>query len=185
MRLYALLMTIVLALSGCSHAEPAATQTSEEPTFAPFSESLTRDVSDSANEFFSQALASCVESGLRAYAEERVVEVHVSGRDPVAFGPWYAEQDYYATDARDDGSLTEWSDDYFIAHEWSDYGRQILSFEPGDSVTVNGRHVVLEGVFNYPKDSYYDEIELLVGPDAVVFQTCYPDSEYNRIAYGH
>lgn len=119
-----------------------------------------------------------------SYCLARIREVPLTGREPMSFGPWSAMEDYGTEDADSDGRLTEWADHYYITHDWSDYGTQILSMEPGDAVQVNEDAIVVERVFDYPKDSYYEEVMRIIGSDAVVFQTCYPDSDYNRIVYG-
>lgn len=120
-----------------------------------------------------------------AYAKSRALPVVPNEREAIAFGPWTAEKDYGATDARADGSLTEWADNYYITHSWSEYGQQILTMQPGDSVLVNGRHITVEGAFDYPKAGFYNEIMQVTGQDALVLQTCFPNSNRNRIVYGH
>lgn len=119
------------------------------------------------------------------YAYARMRLVSIVPRDPVSTGPWEAEWDSELVEAKDDGSLTEWCDYYYVTHNWSYYGQIILDLQPGDIVTVNGEPVRVEGIFDYPKDSILDEILALVGEDAVVFQTCVPDEDYNRIVHGH
>ena len=119
-----------------------------------------------------------------AYARRRIVPMSFLMRDPMHYGPWTAHKDYYATDADDNGALTEWEDSYYVTHDWSDYGKQILSIIPGDTVEVNGRTMRVADIFDYPKEAYSNEIWALVGEDAVVLQTCEPNSDLNRIAYG-
>lgn len=119
-----------------------------------------------------------------AFVHGQIIPVETVQREARAYGPWEAVPDRGATDASDDGSLTEWADNYYIAHDWSDYGKQILEMQPGDVATVNGRKVTVQTIFNYPKDSYYEEILHLSGEGTLVFQTCYPDSEENRIVLG-
>ena len=119
------------------------------------------------------------------YAYARMRPVSIVPRDPVSTGPWEAEWDSELVEAKDDGSLTEWCDYYYVTHNWSYYGQIILDLQPGDIVTVNGEPVRVEGIFDYPKDSILDEILALAGEDAVVFQTCVPDEDYNRIVHGH
>ncbi|MDO4405229.1 MAG: hypothetical protein Q4C09_09355 [Atopobiaceae bacterium] len=121
---------------------------------------------------------------VRAYALTRVHELTYVERDPVAFGPWEARREYGTEEASDDGSLTEWALEYYIAHDWSSYGEQILQMIPGDEVTINGITMRVEGLFDYPDDGYLDEIWELVGYDKVVLQTCEPENDYYRIIYG-
>lgn len=121
---------------------------------------------------------------LETYARGRVVAVDCTSREPEVFGPWSAEKDLNADAAASSGAITEWQEFYYVTHDWSTYGMSILSFVPGDRVEINGRAVEVLGVFDYPKDAYSDEIWMIVGFDAVVFQTCEPDSDLNRIAYG-
>ena len=99
--------------------------------------------------------------------------------------PWEADWDLDLVEVRSDGGLTEWSYRYYITHNWSYYGEVILDLQPGDVLTVNGESMRVEGIFDYHKDSILDEILALVGEDAVVFQTCVPDEDYNRIVHGH
>ena len=121
---------------------------------------------------------------LRAYAESRIVSLTYPLLEPAHYGPWSAHKDYYATDADADGALTEWEESYYVTHDWSYYGERILSIIPGDTVEINGRTMEVSDIFDYPKAAYSDEIWELVGKDAVILQTCEPDSDLNRIAYG-
>ena len=121
----------------------------------------------------------------RAYVLSRVVEVTLPVHEAAYYGPWDAPRDFEATEASSTGLITEWDRDYFITHDWSEYGQQILTMLPGDVVSINGRPVRVEGVFDYPKDAYLDEIRELCGMDTTVIQTCEPASDLNRIVYGH
>lgn len=169
-------------LFGCAPSQEIVTVV-EEPQFESFGPSLTKNLVDAADEFGTASVNACFASGFNAYVQSRIVEIEPTQREPQSFGPWFAHKDYFATDAHDDGSLTEWYDEYFISHEWSETGKQILTFIPGDTVEVNGLRVQIASIYNYPKDSYYDEITAVTG-DNVVFQTCYPNSDYNRICFG-
>lgn len=125
-----------------------------------------------------------------SYAYSRMRSVNLVLRNPVAFGLWEAAWDPTITKAMDDGSLTEWEHRYYVTHNWSSYGQAILSMQPGDEVVVNGITVHIKGLFDYPKSSYYNEVAALIDDalpsmrDAAAFQTCVPDSDYNRIVYG-
>lgn len=155
-----------------------------KPTVASFPTIVEPQLVSSANEYTGTAVDVCFKSWFNAYANSRVIYVEPQVREPLEFGPWTAVQDFGTTDAHDDGSLTEWASNYYITHDWSDYGQQILALTPGDTVSVNGRQVHVDGLFNYPKDSFYEEIVEVCGSDKVIFQTCYPDSEQNRVVYG-
>ncbi len=123
-----------------------------------------------------------------AYVHSRVIPIPARDGQLFAFGPWEAERDEHATEASNEGLLTEWQDNYYIAHDWTDYGQTILMITPGDTVTVNGREVTIEGIFEYPKLAYDEEIRWVTGQkrdeDIVILQTCVPESERNRFAYG-
>lgn len=145
------------------------------------------------------AIDQCWDAWFLAYVSSRVVNSvpgvtfsPAASNEPVQFdpsknttyGPWAAVADYGAADAREDGSVTEWADHYYITHQWSEYGQQILAMRPGDKVSVNGRECVVQAVFDYPKDSFYEEIVRIAGPSALVLQTCIPNASYNRIVFG-
>lgn len=119
------------------------------------------------------------------YVTSRMYVVTLPAHDPLIFGPWYAGVDYGATEAPDDGSISQWDDDYFITHHWSDYGQAIRTLLPGDYIIINDVTVQVEGVFDYPRDATLAEVLEAAGWDAVVFQTCEPDTDLNRIAYGY
>ena len=118
------------------------------------------------------------------YVMSRVVELEFPNEEPMSFGPWKAHEEYGAEDAAEDGSLTEWAPKYYITHDWSDYGKQILTMIPRDTVRINDVSFVVEGAFDYPKDGYLEEIRDIVGNEVVVIQTCEPQSSLNRIVYG-
>lgn len=119
-----------------------------------------------------------------SYVVFRMVKVELPQRDPMRFENWEAADDFEATEASDTGELTQWDPGWYITHEWSRYGRQILRLIPGDVVSVNGEKIKVEGVFDYPKDSYSSEINEVVDSQYIVFQTCEPNSNLNRIVYG-
>lgn len=121
---------------------------------------------------------------LRTYALSRVHTISYEAREPAAYGPWVAPEELEATEANDDGLLTKWSENYYIAHDWSEYGPQIASMVPGDTVAVNGQTITVKGVFDYPREAYLDEIRVLVGYGAAVLQTCETGTDLNRIVYG-
>ena len=115
------------------------------------------------------------------YATSRIRELTYGPRERIAFGPWQARAEYGTPEAAADGALTEWADNYYITHEWSDYGIQILRMIPGDTVTVNGRTATVEQIFDYPKASFLNEIRHIANEDTMVLQTCVPNDTYNRI----
>lgn len=118
------------------------------------------------------------------YVQGRVVAMDVSARLPQLFENWEATDDFGATEASPDGLLTQWEEGWYVTHEWSWYGRQILELVPGDVVVINGQAFKVEGLFDYPKESFSDEIHELLGYDYVILQTCEPASELNRIVWG-
>ena len=119
------------------------------------------------------------------YAHSRVTELSFPDRTLATFGPWSAWSDHGARDAAADGSLTEWAERYYITHDWSSYGQQILTMIPGDVVTVNGNTFVVDGCFEYPKSSFLNEVRAICGQDTYVLQTCVPAADRNRIVFGH
>lgn len=128
---------------------------------------------------------ACYAQVYHALVVRRVKDVNVVVRAPLAFGPWQARDDFDAEEASDAGEITQWLLDYFITHDWSAYGQQILAMQPGDRLTLNGRTMLVDGVYDYPKDAVVGEVLEMTGETAVVLQTCEPDTDYNRIVYGH
>ncbi len=177
-----ILLSCSLMLSACNSSD---TDISHEPD--PPKTNITMDVSSlvtGALDLRNDTAAKCGDSWYIAYVRSRIVPILAPDRTEILnLGPWTALPDRGATDARSDGSLTEWADLYYITHDWSDYGQQILALWNGDRVTVNGRTVTVSWVCNYPKDSYLEEVRALGGTEAVVFQTCYPNSDFNRIVF--
>ena len=175
-------LTVLALLSACSYSpivedEPPAPEPTAQASLADSMHAI-------PSELDLHLLGDAFDRWYDAYTASRVVELTLNVRGAVSFGPWSARYEPGTEDAAADGALTEWADDYYITHDWSDYGQEILSMQPGDVASVNGRSVTIDRVFNYPKNSFYEEIRHLAGEDTVVFQTCYPDSDYNRIAYG-
>ena len=120
----------------------------------------------------------------RDYVLARVVPMTMTYEDNQFYGPWTAIDDFEATEASNEGLLTQWDEDYYITHDWSEYGQQIRTMVPGDTVEINGRRIVIEGLFDYPKEAYLGEIREFLGWDYLVMQTCEPESDLNRIVYG-
>lgn len=79
----------------------------------------------------------------------------------------------YGTEAADpSGALTQWADNYFVAHNWSANGKRIAS-RPAH-VIINGTtyHYVSEMVVS--RDTYLDDIEAFCyANNGIAFQTCY------------
>lgn len=180
----ALGVACALALTAAVVAISASEASSEvfPATFSPIvaspaasiaSTTLTQGAHDSINEWFG------------VYARSRITELTFPDTEVATFGPWKAVPDYGAADAKADGSLTEWAENYYITHDWSDYGKQILTMIPGDTVTVNGHTFVVEGVFEYPKASFLNEVRQITGDDTIILQTCVPNQDRNRIVFGH
>ena len=117
------------------------------------------------------------------YAISRIVPMSYEARENVSFGPWVAPLDIGATDASDDGLITEWAKLYYVTHDWSEYGQQIRQMIPGDALAINGKGVLVVDIFDYPRDAYLEEIREIVGQDAVVLQTCEPGTPNNRIVW--
>ncbi len=154
---------------------------------------------DDATSFNVSAIEQCGDAWFDAYVASRIVN-SVPGvtfdlktpKTPVAYdakanatyGPWTAPADFGATDARADGSITEWADHYYITHDWSEFGQQILGMRPGDRVTINGTTMVVQGILDYPKDSFYEEITRIADNATLILQTCIPGEDYNRIVFG-
>ena len=102
------------------------------------------------------------------------------------FQRWYEwesveNQDFES--ANEDGSLSEWQEDWYISHDWSDYGIAIANLEPGDVVVVDGRVILMLGRDLWPSGVINWDVYDVVGWDKVVFQTCFGD-ESVWIAYG-
>ena len=114
-----------------------------------------------------------------------VVKVQVVAREPRDFGSWPAHDDFYADEAPDDGSIAQWSEHYYVTHNWSEYGKQILTMREGDTVEVGGVRMQVDGAFDYPNDGKLGQILSVVGDDAVVLQTCDDGIDLTRIVYGH
>ena len=79
----------------------------------------------------------------------------------------------YGTEAADpSGALTQWADNYFIAHNWSANGKRIAS-RPAH-VIINGTtyHYVSEKVVS--RDTYFDDTKAFCyANNGIAFQTCY------------
>lgn len=79
----------------------------------------------------------------------------------------------YGTEEADpSGALTQWADNYFIAHDWSANGKRIAS-RPAH-VIINGTtyHYVSEMVVS--RDTYIDDIKAFCyANNGIAFQTCY------------
>lgn len=79
---------------------------------------------------------------------------------------------YGTAEADPNGALTQWADNYFIAHNWSANGKRILS-RPAH-VVINGTtyHYVSEIVVS--PDTYFDDVEAFCyANNGIAFQTCY------------
>lgn len=79
---------------------------------------------------------------------------------------------YGTAEADPNGALTQWADNYFVAHNWSANGKRIAS-RPAH-VIINGTtyHYVSEKVVS--RGTYFDDIETFCyANNGIAFQTCY------------
>lgn len=91
-----------------------------------------------------------------------------------AFDTWTPSYyNAYGTAAADpNGALTQWADNYFIAHDWSANGKRIAS-RPAH-VIINGTtyHYVSEMVVS--RDTYFNDTKAFCyANNGIAFQTCY------------
>lgn len=86
---------------------------------------------------------------------------------------WYVSYTnaYDTSTAAADGSVTQWEEGYFIAHEWSENGQMILS-KPA-YVVVDGTTYKFVSSMTVSYDTYWEEIEGYVHANGGIgFQTC-------------
>ena len=162
--------------------EPRIAQVAVEPLLPRVTVAL-----GSSRDPFARGLAAGrdeVHRLFREYVLSRVVALEVDARLPRTFENWQAADDFEATEASPEGLLTCWEENWYITHEWSSFGKQILGLVPGDVIQINGRRAKVGGLFDYPKASFSNEIHELVGYDLVILQTCEPMSDLNRIVWG-
>lgn len=80
---------------------------------------------------------------------------------------------YGTAEADANGALTQWADNYFVAHNWSANGKRILS-RPAH-VIINGTtyHYVSEKVIT--RDTLFDDTikAFCYANNGIAFQTCY------------
>ena len=92
-----------------------------------------------------------------------------------AFDTWQPSyfNAYGTAEADANGALTQWADNYFIAHNWSANGKRILS-RPAH-VVINGTtyHYVSEKVIT--RDTLFDDTikTFCYANNGIAFQTCY------------
>lgn len=104
---------------------------------------------------------------------------HASSGGSYSDGTWYAS--YRGTDdpatANADGSLSEWRDGYYIAHDWSSNG-QLIASKPG-TVVVDGRTYRYVSSMVVSRDTKWSEVNGFVYANGGIgFQTCDPSGGY-------
>lgn len=172
-------LALALCLALC--APYAAVASAKSPKEASKSRQL---LSAGASDTTLYALNEMYGRWLNAYVQSRIVPVAESNmQGATSHGPWRAKRDYGAAEAKDDGSLTEWADQYYITHYWSEYGQHIRSMVPGDSVTINGTSAIVTRVCDYPRESVYEEVGTLADGATIILQTCEPNTDLNRMVF--
>lgn len=86
--------------------------------------------------------------------------------------------------AHDDGSINEWADGWYNAHNWSEPGKAIVSLGIGDVIIIDGIPITITDRFYCDVDDYYERIRTEVGEWSVIFQTCLGDGAHNIILTG-
>lgn len=117
------------------------------------------------------------------FAEDAESEEYAAEDTSAGDGIWYAY--YRGTDdpgyANSDGSLSEWTWHYYIAHDWSDAGQTIIS-EPS-VVCVDGIYYYYAGDMLVSRDTDWEDVaDWATGDGGVTFQTCY-GGEYLLVHY--
>lgn len=119
-----------------------------------------------------QGGASGADGGVPAAGPAAAPEEAPDAPEGQGAGAWSpAYRDEYGTDtAADDGSLTQWADGYYIAHDWSENGKAIAS---GRNVVIDGREYALAGSQTVPPGTPYEDVEGWVHADGGIgMQTC-------------
>lgn len=105
----------------------------------------------------------------------------------------YYDQDSWSMDvssyegtqgAIDEGGLVYYWDDYYAAHNWTSEGAIINSVGAGDTIYVDGRTIVVDGVGSWDGSGDCGDIKDTYGWDKVYFQTC-DGYGGDTIVYGH
>lgn len=94
-------------------------------------------------------------------------------------GTWYVDYTYFygGNSANSDGTLAEWKDGYYVAHDWSQNGQNIAS-KPG-TVVVDGRTYRYVSSIVVSRDTTWDEVSGFVYANGGIgFQTCDPSGGY-------
>lgn len=114
------------------------------------------------------------EEAIRKAEEEKKARGSASAGSS-AFDTWTPSyyNAYGTAEADANGALTQWADNYFIAHDWSANGKRIAS-RPAH-VVINGTtyHYVSEKVVS--RDTYFDDTikAFCYANNGIAFQTCY------------
>lgn len=108
-------------------------------------------------------------------AGQTVAEASDAEPDAEPADVWHVSyvSSYGSSSAPDDGSVGEWADGYFIAHDWSANGERIAACPT--YVEVDGQLYRFVGSTTFTRDTYYED-----GPEqfthadgGIGFQTCY------------
>jgi len=98
---------------------------------------------------------------------------------------WTSTDAWLDTTAPQDGSMGLWQDDYYIVHEYYEIGGQVLQIETGDKIMIDGHSILVAGTYLTPKKNTLEGIRSHTGEAAVVIQTCWPNSNKNKITWGY
>ena len=88
--------------------------------------------------------------------------------------------------AHDNGGMNEPQPGFYVAHSDTYEGQTIFSMRVGDTVLVDNRVIVIEGIYNSYGIVPFSEIRDAISWDVVCFKTCIgPDTEDSVVAWGH
>ena len=178
-------------LSGAASAyaadEPGSGDAPSSAASAQASDSAAENSVPAPNDQGQEAAESQVSGFQQIYNEIYNVVTPIAGLDKNLLFKrqydWVAVENLNFDSANEDGSLSEWQTDWFISHDWSDYGHVIAGLEPGDAVTVNGVTTLILGREEWPSGVINWDVYDAIGWDKTVFQTCLGDTAI-WIAYG-
>ena len=185
-------VTILLAVVLCAslallvgaqtnEAVQASSQVVREETAVPSEASQTRSTQTQPKTVAATTPKSETVTPSASQSQPTPEETANTAAHPASY-VWTCGADYGGV-APDDGSLSEWAPHYYVAHSYGPYGEVILGLEQGDTVTVNGVTVTVEGAVIMSQQCAYEDVMNRVGWDATVFQTCVPDSDDCMFVY--
>ena len=96
---------------------------------------------------------------------------------------WWSVPSWSTSSAPQYEAIGIWDTHYYIAHNWTSYGKTILALQNGDTLSIDGQRLMVTDSDYFSAGTDYETVRARFGWDTWCMQTCYGDSQVRIVAF--